>query len=933
MRVPGDLDNTASVDPSRTPAFLLALGLTTTLTQDLYAQRERESVGSEVPSSPASSATAGTSTAVNTPSVASTPAAADTPTAANITPDPSAPVLAPCSGPPLQFLGVLGLCEALDGDAFTHCMGAARESIACGLRQEGLADTDPRAVRLLTELERVTDADRGLAPRFVGALSALHSGDRVDFGLVSQGGIALGSWQAGMAYVLTEWARERKRAEVRKYAVVTGASAGAVNGFAAAVSSCLAEDVPPDESLFYRIWVDALAAFGRHEQAGLLDTDSSDPLALLDDSPIREVGMRAVTDLMNNRKFTPGCQTDFGFPVTHVDSQTIPAFIDLSGQPLIERTSLRERFALHLAVPEGGAARIGGPKATNIERDPRERFFANLGYEPDVQQPILMRAVQASGAVPAAFPPVRLPYQTRGYDGSVHEKIGTFVDGGTLDNTPIGIALKLRRWQRDAHKDANPYFAGVPQPDRITYFILEPNITEWQRHNPKMPKPSAVGGSLLTTGGNFVYNLYASSTEAEFLSSITSEPGLATAHNDWTSPRQTVAIRHLPIAGAELGAFLGFFELDFRSFDFYVGMADARRFLEDEERLLQAGSEPATMNKLHAEWAGSDIRYKCMSAYYDEWFPDKPNDNVPPKRQAIKSLGELRKYCADLLPTDEPLEVGDFRKTTRTRVSDPYAAAKTDRGNPVSKRNFVGMLAAMHNYRLELEAKSADEPIFASFMKAVTTEEKPGEPWFHFIDVLDDDVLTTLGGILDDGTLDADEFTNVLWSKLHDSVTHLANTQDELRWPFKLGVRPGLDALFDVKTWHKYTVGVGLSRGLEVYAGRRVWYGLRWDLGTRLFSLHSPSFQPKRVDEEPLSGDVYTRWLWQDAVGFLDPYLQLGLGCLDALQGCYGSVGAGARLTFFDRLSFALGYEHAVALNGSDDWGRMPASATFQFLF
>ena len=83
--------------------------------------------------------------------------------------------------------------------------------------------------------------------------------------LVVSGGVSLGSYQAGFLYYTTFILRRfdeelRHRGwdgpDVGRFRVVTGASAGSINGFLSSIAGCRALGDVPEQSPFYNAWIE-----------------------------------------------------------------------------------------------------------------------------------------------------------------------------------------------------------------------------------------------------------------------------------------------------------------------------------------------------------------------------------------------------------------------------------------------------------------------------------------------------------------------------------------------------------------------------------------------------------------------------------------------------------------------------------------------------
>jgi hypothetical protein len=174
-------------------------------------------------------------------------------------------------------------------------------------------------------------------------LSRMAAAERIELSLVSRGGASLGNWQAGFLFLITEWAKARRQrhagaaASEPAFSTVTGASAGAVNGFAATIEGCSRPNVAAPRSLYYQVWID-LGLFGRHGAPGLFPTeeDGSTALSLFTDGAL-EATLDKADVYVRHSALLPSCSVDFGFVATHLDPASTPVHVRVDGEyPVLE---------------------------------------------------------------------------------------------------------------------------------------------------------------------------------------------------------------------------------------------------------------------------------------------------------------------------------------------------------------------------------------------------------------------------------------------------------------------------------------------------------------------------------------------------------------------------------------------------------------------
>jgi len=179
-------------------------------------------------------------------------------------------------------------------------------------------------------------------------LSRTAAAEHVELSLISRGGISLGNWQAGFLYSVTEWAKSRPgqrggpSISHPAFSTVTGASAGAVNGFAATIEGCSPPNILARDSLYYQIWVN-LGLFGRHGTPGLFpgEEGGSTALSLFTNDALDATLDNAKSYVERGGQF-PSCNVDFGFVVTHLDPTESPVHVRHDGTPILTTKKLKE---------------------------------------------------------------------------------------------------------------------------------------------------------------------------------------------------------------------------------------------------------------------------------------------------------------------------------------------------------------------------------------------------------------------------------------------------------------------------------------------------------------------------------------------------------------------------------------------------------------
>lgn len=791
---------------------------------------------------------------------------------------------------PISVTAQLDRCRALMeakvyDEVLSGCFQYARLVLEEGMRQRRAApgrseQFEARVAAVVAEVaEHLSELSTADSAKFQGQLRELDqlmrarrlelSGfsalERMRFSLVSRGGVSLGNWQAGFLYLLTEWAKGRpgqrsvSAVSDPAFSTVTGASAGAVNGFAAAIEGCRRPGLSVHDSLYYRAWI-GLGLFGRHGEPGLFPSEggASGALSLFTDEALEATLSMARSDIEGG-ELLPSCVVDFGFVATHLAPTESPVHVRASGEPVLTTKKLKEKFAVRikstpspLRTGRGSAGsfeieNLGPPGASNDDR----LYYVGLGHGERVSTEALLDGVRASAAFPGAFPPVPLAYTqyVPGPEGHVvpRRREATFIDGGILDNTPVGLAVALDEW-RDSHARATPHLEGLVPVEPRTYIFLEPLVRSWVRRSPAEGDAASRDEGMLGTYLNFTRDLLATTTDAQLANTAEQFAFVRRERPAWDAPRLSVPERRMPITGEQFDHFMAFLERDFRIFDFYVGMADAYAYLEQEACLLQptpGSCEPSGhLQRLDVALKRSNPNYRCMRAYYES--------------EHARSKGRLRtdqlpSECRDLLEvTCEGKESPDSERAIRTFIA---SRAVLDAAGPdgcyepaIANHNFRALLAGMHDYKVWMQSDDyAESRELDEFFEALGGPD-PSERFIYV------DLPTHLGR--NEGYLDATEVRRGFRALLQEGIDHVAAEQPGAsEYALKIVGRTAADTAYG-RHYPKHIVGLGVAQnGFEGVLGRRIgerpW---RWDSTFRFFNLQSQSFGNGL---DPFTGEFY----------------------------------------------------------------------------
>jgi predicted acylesterase/phospholipase RssA len=326
--------------------------------------------------------------------------------------------------------------------------------------------------------------------------------DHQPYALTISGGVSLGSYEAGLNWVVVADLRRRHasgRMPVPELVGITGASAGAINALISALAWCIERDdlATLDANLFHDTWIPIglesllpMHGDGYRSHDGLLARKAFDRIV---------ADIRAT--MAGTRKgfaFRP-CSVSLGFTVTRPE----PGPIALDGLPI---TQQRVVVPLHMNIEDGRPifwpARVAG----------RDHLLGNTLYLASrdasgaVAHEDVIQALLASAAFPLAFGRVRLvecvpapacPEARRVADRScthvssllAEPRIACeddFVDGGVFDNVPVGVAMAQIESSEPMRDAARP----------AKYLYIEPENRRPAEHHAGKSRLRSAGGTL-----------------------------------------------------------------------------------------------------------------------------------------------------------------------------------------------------------------------------------------------------------------------------------------------------------------------------------------------------------------------------------------------------------------------------------------------------
>ena len=381
--------------------------------------------------------------------------------------------------------------------------------------------------------------------------------------LTVSGGVSLGAYQAGFLYYVLA-AAQRNPGRTPPLKIATGASAGSVNSLLSLRYAC--GDLPEDPlaSLFARTWLPVgYRELFRPKEVHALGVFSREALR----STASQVGEEIEAGL------AAGCDLLLGIAVTRVTPRQRPL---AKGRTTIPRTV--EKFALRI---EGlGPGRR--PRITNfLEPDTSDEQPA-LPEGPDgtVSFEDVRDLLLASAAFPVAFAPKAVRHcnvvtlgRAPPFCPAGEATSADFIDGGVFDNDPLLLAARLASvgLEAGAAQTAPAACPGNerPLPPGVDFAFVSADAKSYPdpAGEPASKEPESLISLLLGEVGTFVETARAKELDTLLTEYPSVGEGLAYPQ------------RHLPAASEPMAAFFGFFERDFREFDFALGMYEGRRYL------------------------------------------------------------------------------------------------------------------------------------------------------------------------------------------------------------------------------------------------------------------------------------------------------------------------------------------------------------------
>lgn len=486
--------------------------------------------------------------------------------------------------------------------------------------------------------------------------------------MVISGGVSLGAYESGYNWALIKLSskvREENKLVKPELRSISGASAGAINAALSAMYWCQKDSVPlkntVDDNLFYDTWVnldiDDLMIPGK---------DPNNKSTLLSRRALVKKG-EAIVEHMQQPIYRKKCEVPLGIAVT-------------KAVPIVENVGGLKMKNQHFSIPFTFKEKDGKAVVENREMPPSEDFYISI---PDIEKDRskLIDVLFASSAFPGAFQQVKLDYAYKGKKYSHY-----FVDGGVYDNVPLDLAVDL-------------------DSEASLFFFLDPSNMRKEKVKAiqKEAKEKVPVGFLSSTfdpllGSADIYQsmmLYRA-----FNKHIRYNPDRSLMHSS----------RYHPITGQFLGHFAAFIDLNFRIYDYYVGVYDAIYHVAAayrERSQFTHMTQVELMNYLKTT-LGLDESPKALAAYNlllkTEFYGVEPK--TTDSFSAIYNAFNLKKSDADRYNLDEFksfITKLDLKFLEQTSGIEKLAYAKEDIDNWYRRplRRLLYRIATLEDIRTE----------------------------------------------------------------------------------------------------------------------------------------------------------------------------------------------------------------------------------------
>ncbi len=531
------------------------------------------------------------------------------------------------------------------------------------------------------------------------SLHAEAEREKLNMSMVISGGVSLGAYEAGYNWAMIKMlneVRDKRKLVEPDLRSVAGASAGSINALLTAMYWCQKPSVPlhnsVDDNLFYETWVNLGI-----EDLVIRGKDPINKNSLFTRKGLEKKGETIIKHL-KKPIFRKGCEVPMGVSVTKV-------------KPIIENISGIKVKNQNFSVPLVFKEKNGQGIVENKELPKSTAFYLSIpGIEKDRQK--LVNLLFASGAFPGAFQQVKLDYRYKGKNHSHY-----FIDGGLYDNVPLDLAIAL---------DQNATQFLFMDPNNIRKEIIE----EVKEGDEELP----VG--FITTNLIPVFSSFGIMQSMKLYDAINKN------FRDDSNKTLILSSRHHPITGKFLSHFGAFLDVNFRTYDYYVGVYDAIYHLAESfkqrEKKYAHFSQVKLMNILKTR-LGLDNNPDALAAYTlflnTEFYHTKPE--TTDRFSTIYNSFNIKKPNEERYDNDEFkafLTKLDMHYIKESKKSFLYYAKKDiDHWEKRPLRYIVNRITTLENDRAEIYPDHAPIATMSSVGAWIASGSLKTKDGFYFL--------------------------------------------------------------------------------------------------------------------------------------------------------------------------------------------------------
>lgn len=449
---------------------------------------------------------------------------------------------------------------------------------------------------------------------FISQIGWAAAPTRIPISLTLSGGVSLAAYETGFLYYLGQQLNDGKVSDLR---IVTGASAGSINGVVAIINACSPKTTSPHDSINWRAWM----------PLGIREIAKREKITSL--SIFSREGLEKYTGMLK-QEFLAGLREDCDVVLGMAVARKTPLKVEVRPGLTYDRHA---EFIL-LRIRGRGVGRPPQIENYPLNEPGQRQLFLPLNGDAANDYARMEDVFTASAQFPLAFPPFPLKHcdfdSTAKKDSCKPDKAITthFIDGGLFDNTPLTLNTVI----------ADKLFSKTEKEKLVYSVITLDGKTHPVPSTAEDEKPSVIRYM------------------AELLGQFTETARNRSVSDNYVNRngiyRQTFSNdKFLPRSSQYYVAFTGFLDRGFREYDFYLGMFEARHYFE---QFISKSPDPQVKKmltaKLDAEYAKtSDPEWQPMFCLMETYSSDKRAQGSCAKLQNQKTFPLLLKVNSELV--------------------------------------------------------------------------------------------------------------------------------------------------------------------------------------------------------------------------------------------------------------------------------------------